>query len=344
MLVAESCSGKAELQAVQVPPSDAEDGASGSGAAGTPSDAQGDSIPPARPPSCASGKLGAGDNCGLTSDDDCCATLRVPGGSYLRFYDGVRNGSKDFPAVVSPFWLDKYEVTVGRFRAFVDAYPASKPKPGDGAHPKVPGTGWQAGWPMASDAASLRKGVVDTQQCEEGPPMWTDAPGANERRPINCLTWYELAAFCAWDGARLPSAAEWGFAAQAGSEQRYYPWSQPPQSTEVDPTRAVYSPDPHKQKLPSPEDVGSRPLGRGKWGHLDLAGNVFDMALDQGYSPDKTCTDCVLLRPDLPDNGRVMFGGDYSAGPNGLEVATLYGRSASLRWATDGGRCARDGK
>jgi len=50
---------------------------------------------------------------------------------------------------VSSFALDKYEVTVGRFRKFVNAYvsnTASAPAVGAGVNPAIPGTGWQSGW------------------------------------------------------------------------------------------------------------------------------------------------------------------------------------------------------
>ena len=66
------------------------------------------------------------------------------------------------------------------------------------------------------------------------------APGANESLPINCITWYEAFAFCAWDGGFLPTEAEWNYAAAGGSEQRAYPWSNPPTSTTIDCSHANY--------------------------------------------------------------------------------------------------------
>src|SRR5665213_2020397 len=81
--------------------------------------ASSDDAAAATPPSCMASGPGL-TGCGPTSDS-CCTALGVPKGTFDRSYDGVStNGASDaFPATVSAFSLDKYEVTVGRFRAFV---------------------------------------------------------------------------------------------------------------------------------------------------------------------------------------------------------------------------------
>lgn len=113
-----------------------------SGICVTPPDAGTTRVPP---PSCAA----LPPTCGALNNDDCCRALTVPGGAYFRSYDVARDassGDTSAPATISSFQLDKYDVTVARFRAFVAEGMGTQAKPpatGTGAHPKIPGTGWE---------------------------------------------------------------------------------------------------------------------------------------------------------------------------------------------------------
>jgi formylglycine-generating enzyme required for sulfatase activity len=176
-------------------------------------------------PSC----KGLAATCGPLGNDDCCKSLLVPGGTYNRSYDGVDYLDPSYPATVSDFYLDKYEVTVGRLRAFVNAgmgTQACPPGKGTGAHPKVAGSGWKSEWNsnLPATTASLKTAL----QCYAGYQTWTDTAAGDENKTANCLDWYTAFAFCAWDGGRLATEAEWNYAASGGSEHRYCPWSNPP--------------------------------------------------------------------------------------------------------------------
>ena len=80
------------------------------------------SAPAETPPSCQAGGAGL-TNCGANGES-CCTSLEVPGGTYYRTYtnDGGGPIGEADPATVSGFRLDKYLVTVGRFRQFVAAW------------------------------------------------------------------------------------------------------------------------------------------------------------------------------------------------------------------------------
>lgn len=236
---------------------------------------------------------GRAASCGPSGNDDCCKSLSVPGGDFSRGYDGVDFLDPGEPATVSTFYLDKYEVTVGRFRRFVDAGMGTQAKPpgaDTGAHPKITGSSWQSAWnaKLAPDTFALKNAL----KCYETYQSWTDAASSNESKPINCLDWYTAFAFCTWDGGRLVTEAEWNYAASGGSEHRYYPWSNPPTSTTIDDSFAVYCGGTCKLL-----NVGSKsPKGDGKWGQSDLGGNVWEWTLDfaAGAYP-MPCHDCAAV-------------------------------------------------
>jgi hypothetical protein len=108
--------------------------------------------PVPRATSCSLPKPGSDHSCGAQKDADCCASAGLPGGTYNRLND------PRYPATVSPFLLDMFEATNGRLRAFVGAYPLSRPQPGDGAHPKIAGSGWDSSWDAMLPATEARSG------------------------------------------------------------------------------------------------------------------------------------------------------------------------------------------
>jgi formylglycine-generating enzyme required for sulfatase activity len=274
--------------------------------------------------------------CGPSSES-CCKSLLVPGGTFYRSYDGVDFTDKSYPATVADFYLDKYEITVGRFRQFVKAGMGTQSNPpavGAGAHPLIAGSGWDSTWNtnLHANAADMEAAV----KCDAGHQTWTDKAGSNESQPMNCLDWYTAFAFCAWDGGRLATEAEWNYAACGGSEQRYYPWSSPVTSTTIDDSYAVYCGGSCRAQM-----VGSRsPKGDGKWGHSDLAGNVEEWTLDWYSSSYSTpCDNCSEL---TSASDRVVRGGSFYYGAEFLLSDYRYNFSdPKIPSRTIGARCAR---
>jgi formylglycine-generating enzyme len=302
------------------------------------------------PPSCASGGAGMTD-CG-ESDDSCCTSLAVAGGTYYRTYtnDGSGPTALADPAGVSGFRLDKYEVTVGRFRQFVAAWNGGSgwtPPAGSGKHTHLnggqglansgsPGT-YEAGWIAADDG-----NVAPTDAnlaCGEPNQTWTPSVEGNEHLPINCVNWQESYAFCIWDGGFLPSESEWEYAAAGGSEQREYPWGSNPPGIAND--FAIYNCSFTTGGLCGPAPVGSATLGAGAWGQLDVAGNVLHWDLDWYATYVDPCTDCAFV---TTSPYRVPRGAGFDTSAATLPSSfrnTFMATPPSARAVDLGFRCAR---
>jgi formylglycine-generating enzyme len=286
-------------------------------------------------PSCAGVPL----TCGPHGDETCCASPLVEGGEYDRLDPDLM---KLYPTRVSDFRLDRFEVTVARFRRFVQAYPASKPAEGDGAHPSIAGSGWAAAWPLPASQADL----IAALKCDPLYGTWADNEGAEtDKKPINCVDWFTAFAFCAWDGGRLPTEAEWNYAAARGSEERYYPWGD--EAPTVD--RAVYCTDysPMAQGCPaatqaSIKNVGSKsPQGDGKWAQADLAGNVREWNLDWHGEYPEPCDNCAGLTEDPAIHAREARGGDWNNEASNLQSLFRVGYDPAGHYTWVGLRCAR---
>jgi len=264
--------------------------------------------------------------------------------------DGATGADPEHAVNVSAACIDTFEVTVGRFRAFVDAY--ALPDAGDGAHPQVPESGWKASWNtlIAGNASQLRTAL----DCGKPNQSWTDTPTAgSEDRPMNCVTWYEAFAFCAWDGARLLSEAEFEHVAAGGDENRLYPWGGQSPNDDL----ANYCNDFSSVSLVCNESaavplaVGSAPDGAGRWGHVDIAGNVWEWTLDwfsQAWYKNY-CNDCVNVNAPgdscffaLFEDTRTARGGSYNYGTNSLRSFSRGCNRPSYRDADVGFRCVRD--
>jgi formylglycine-generating enzyme required for sulfatase activity len=321
----------------------AEEGGAGAASNATP-----------RPPSCE----GLADTCGPCEAENCCESLPVPGGTFLRSYDGDVYKEETWSATVSDFRLDRFEVTVGRFRPFVDAIVAGwRPPAGAGKHTHLNGglgisreLGWSTDWNDHLPKTKERWSDDTHLACDVELSAWTAEPGSRENHAINCVSWIAAYAFCIWDEGFLPTEAEWNYAAAGGSEQREYPWGGSDPSANL----AVY----YCRSGGTPGcawPVGSRPAGDGRFGQADLAGNNWEWVLDSAnvlsvsWSTCASGTPCTQYPTAACDNcgyfeetfNRVKRGGSNTDAPKNVRTA-LRARSGFLDFENDVGlRCAR---
>jgi formylglycine-generating enzyme required for sulfatase activity len=247
---------------------------------------------------------------------------------FYRSYDGLTYTDKSFPATVSDFRLDTYEITVGRFKKFWNGYPGDMPAAGSGKNPNNPSDpGWDATWNTSFLPASQAE-LTTNVECFAMYQTWTVG---NDALPMNCLDWFEAEAFCIWDGGRLPTEAEWNYAAAGGTQQRAYPWgSATPDCTYANSPGCVGGAN----------RVGSEsPKGDGLYGQADLAGNVWEWVQDWYATPyANPCTNCALT---TGSSNRVFRGGSLGGSSSIVLSSYRYDAGPAGHGFGGGGRCAR---
>ena len=237
---------------------------------------------------------------------------------------------------LSPFYLDEREVTNEEFAAWLDVDPdrLTADFDPDPPHEKrfvkdAHGTYLVDLWP---------KQIVGTF----GVDNWFSVRPGFERRPVVAVTWDAARLYCESRGKRLPSEAEWEYAAR-GATARRYPWGDDDPACE----EVVFGRDDKgrcKGAPREPQDVAAGPRDFTPERVHDLAGNVTEWVFDAFelpyYGP---CGDCVNPRvdgsPSATTEMRVMRGGSW--GSTALMRTTTRGRWQRNNVAdTLGFRCA----
>jgi len=229
---------------------------------------------------------------------------------------------------LAPFLIDAYEVTNGRFAAFLNTLDVTT----TGTDVAGPDADRLWGGSSGNPRAFIEMDDSDARIAVAGGRL-AAAPGAADR-PVPESTWRGARAFCAWRGARLPTEAEWEAAAR-GMAGRTYPWGEAPPT----PERAVYG-----RARGQTDPVGSHPEGATPEGVFDLAGNVAEWtsSLFRPYPYDPSDG---RENPDA-DGERVTRGGDHVFDVGADKLTAIFrdgfSRDPGRGHRHIGFRCAKD--
>ena len=218
----------------------------------------------------------------------------VPGGEFLMGHDGDGDYSPIHEVYLDSFYMDKYEVTNAQYFKFCEETERKLPE----------------FWGMAEFHSG---------------PEYPD-------HPVVGVSWSDAQAYAEWAGKRLPTEAEWEYAARGGLVGTDYP-----NGPELDSTMANYT---IKGTVKGTVPVGSYPPNG--YGLHDMAGNVVEWVADfydgdyYKISPNRN--------PPGPEKGkfRVIRGGGWHSGPYCNRVYFRNGLRGSWLDFNVGFRCARD--
>jgi formylglycine-generating enzyme required for sulfatase activity len=258
--------------------------------------------------------------------------LLVPGGPFIM---GADHGGEDdeHPAhtvTLAPFWLDRTEVTNA---AYAECVAASACKHSDTHIP----TEMKAG---------------------------EDEDFARPAQPVVGVTWDDASTYCAWKEKRLPREAEFEKAARDTDDRRFAWGNEAPT-----PERTVFGrPLGTTPGHGTTDDVGTHPLGRGPYGHDDLAGNVWEWMSDEydpfaytrptaGDGKPGSCDAILRAQDQLRAEGKqgftgsnpiprvcehVLRGGAWNYDGPGLRATNRVHHPGHFRLVMAGMRCAKD--
>ncbi len=286
---------------------------------------------------CTAGTCTSGQrSCAQTSVAGC-DVVNVPGGTLTLGGDSMAQNAMaaQTDVTVRGFVMDRYPVTVARFRRFWNA-----------GRPGIPGG--RVAYRSGIDGSVLVpwSGPV-TEPATTSDCNWGVTLGVRENHPINCVDWYTAQAFCVWDGGHLPTEAEWELAART-TDGRIWPWGNNADNTRICALLTTM------RTSTCAVDGQAFMAGASPQTIMHLVGNVSEWAADNWSEYDGTgsgnaCAGrSMLTNPVCTGSGgdnaaRVLRGGAWShAVTSGFRSVSRVFESPTASGAGIGFRCVRD--
>ena len=269
----------------------------------------------------------------------------IPSGDFKMGSEGDQAREDESPmhlVHVDAFWMDQTEVTNAQFKAFVEAtgyittaeqkpnweelkkeLPPDTPKPNDS---------------LLQAASLVFEATAGPVNLNDYGAWWQWKPKASWQNPKGKgssienkldhpavhISWYDAQAYAAWAGKRLPTEAEWEWAANGGDKKTTYPWGEEPISEGTPKTNAWEGSFPYKNTLRD-QFFYTAPVGSfepNAFGLFDMAGNVWEWCSDwYDYTYYQSFDNQKAINPQGPEvpydpyqpylKQKVMRGGSF---------------------------------
>ena len=258
----------------------------------------------------------------------------IPGGSFMMGDANGQDMEKPVHEVeVDAFYMDIHEVTVAEFRKFVEAtnYVTDAEKK-DG------------GYAWGGESWEMKPGINWRFD-----PMGNLKDAEQDKHPVTNLSWNDASAYAQWAGKRLPTEAEWEYAARGGSEGYRYAWGNDTLGLEV---VANVSDENYVKVVNWPYTEGyddgytfSAPVGSfvpNSFGLYDISGNAWEWCED--YFDPEYYSRSPKTNPvnDVASDRRVMRGNSWDGRPGMMRCSRRTSDVQSNCYADIGFRCVMD--
>ena len=312
-------------------------------------------------------------------DTSVAGMVLIPGGVFEMGGDNEQAMPDEFPkhrVRVDSFYMDATEVTNAQFKKFVDAtgYITTAERKPDWEELKKalpPGT------PKPPDSVLVAASLVFKQtdgsvRLDDYTQWWEWVPGADwkhpqgqgsdimgkENYPVVHISWYDAIAYCKWAGKRLPTEAEWEYAARGGLTNHIYPWGNEHINAGRPKANTWEGKFPYLNEVKDGYVLAApvKSFAPNGYGLYDMSGNVWEWCSDW-YHADyyQTLRNGIAKNPEGPEKSfdpvdpytpkKTIRGGSFLCNEiycSGYRVARRMKSSPNTGMEHTGFRCVKD--